>query len=130
MTGRQRLSARMARLERERRALEEKRRALEGRAAELVAREREARDAWERDALADPQGGDRWSEMCSYWIYVVAREGNAVTVMHAAPPCVFPQDAREETGSVGWFQSAWYGYHLHDRGNAVAGWRGKGKAEG
>lgn len=44
--------------------------------------------------MSDPQPGDWFQEMYSYWGYVVHRDGDNVVIMSASPPCTFPQDAR------------------------------------
>jgi hypothetical protein len=89
-------------------------------------------DAWERKtkaALADPQVGDRFQEMLSFWLYVVHREGDQVITMEAGAPCTFPDDARTWRGSVEEFQRRWLSEYsgkptvlLEDRGNDVSWW--------
>jgi len=101
-------------------------------------------DGIERDAkkltlqaLQDPQPGDRFHEMYSYWIYVVHRDGEEVWYCEANPPCSFPTDAKltkttvpkmfERFTTVGHLlhinpgkRSAWI--RLSERGNDVSGW--------
>src|SRR3990167_10687446 len=40
-----------------------------------------------RDPLADPQPGDRWHEMYSYWIHVIDRCGNMIWTRDYVGPC-------------------------------------------
>jgi hypothetical protein len=81
-------------------------------------------------AFDDPQVGDRFHEMLSYWVYVVARDGERITVMDAIPPCSLPKDGR----AIGYdtleaFRAAFryptnpgYWVRLADRGHDVSGW--------
>jgi hypothetical protein len=75
-----------------------------------------------QEAMADPQPGDRYTEMYNFWLYVVARDGNDLTVMHASPPCQFPEDAATETLTVVEFQKRFTFMDLVDRENSVEGW--------
>jgi hypothetical protein len=86
-------------------------------------------------AFADPQVGDRFHEQYSFWVYVVAREGDQVTTMEASPPCTFPDDARVWTGTVEELRKRFfcgsldYSVVLEDRGNNVGGWLDMMKGE-
>jgi hypothetical protein len=80
-------------------------------------------------AFDDPQVGDRFHEMYSFWVYVVAREGDQVTTMESGAPCTFPDDARVWIGTVEELKKRFaygtipgYGVILEDRGNNVGGW--------
>ena len=85
-------------------------------------------------ALRDPQPGDRFHEMYSYWVYVVRRDGNEVWYCEANPPCKFPQDAKLTKTTVEKMLKHFtndlntYGptpwVRLSDRGNDVKGWIG------
>ena len=44
------------------------------------------------EAFADPQPGDRFCEMFSFWLYVVARDKAMVTTIEAGVPGEFPKD--------------------------------------
>jgi len=87
-------------------------------------------------ALRDPQPGDRFHEMYSYFVYVVHREQDEVWYCEANPPCSFPEDAKlvkttvqkmldhfthvgRNIGIVG-KRTAWV--RLSERGNDVTGW--------
>lgn len=81
------------------------------------------------EAINDPQVGDRFHEMYSYWVYVVKVTKKFVWTMHASPPCEFPKDGKlikrkredfkkyYEYGSIA---GCWV--DLSDRGNDVKGW--------
>lgn len=84
-----------------------------------------------KQAFAAPQVGDRFHEMFSFWMFIVAIEGDEIIVMTATPPCTFPRDGRvERYPCVHAFRAAWsYSYDsakytvlLADRGNDVSGW--------
>jgi hypothetical protein len=104
----------------EKRAAEER---LDAKRAEI----RQAEGAIQAVAFRDPQPGDRWHEMLSFWLYVVDRDGDQVTVQYSGPPCTFPEDATEETVSLEEWRRRWYYMHLSERGNDVAGWKGKAR---
>lgn len=84
-------------------------------------------------AFADPQVGDRFHEMYSYWIYIVARVGKWVCIMEAHPPCTLPNDGKVSWSTVSEFQNRFayksipgYCVRLSDRGNNVHGWLEEG----
>jgi len=85
-------------------------------------------------AFDDPQVGDRFHEFLSYWIYVVARDGERITVMEAHAPCSLPDEGKvTEYATLKDFRYACsyktnpgYWVRLADRGNDVEGWQ-KGK---
>ncbi len=56
-------------------------------------------------ALADPQPGDLWNEMLSWWMYVVERDGERVVTMSASGPCTFPIDAKREEWTLAEFRN-------------------------
>ena len=72
----------------------------------VVVEEREghlsARDAMPTDEAADrakndPQPGDRWGEMASWWVHIDAREGQRVLTRAYVGPCtVTPKETKEE----------------------------------
>lgn len=81
------------------------------------------------EIMADPQPGDLFQEMYAFWCYVVARNGDQVTIMHASPPCTFPEDGTVETMSVPELRAKFAyesmpGYFVAGagRGHDVAGW--------
>ena len=45
---------------------------------------------WTDVAMRDPQVGDAFTEMMSYWVYVVAVDGDTVEWLDGNPPCTFP----------------------------------------
>ncbi|HEV8176911.1 MAG TPA: hypothetical protein VGP44_04415 [Gemmatimonadales bacterium] len=104
-------------------------RAAATRREEKRAEIRTIRDEIQAEALRDPQPGDRWHEMLSYWLYVVDREGDLVTVQYCGAPCTFPGDATEETLSVAEWREKSPGWvdALLDRGHDVTTWRGRAK---
>lgn len=80
------------------------------------------------EALGDPRPGDRYHEMYSFWLYVVAVDGDAVVTLEACALCTFPDDGKQKTQSrqefrdrmMGQFGSPWV--LLADRDNNVEGW--------
>lgn len=86
------------------------------------------------DAFDDPQPGDRFHEMYSWWVYVVARDGDNVSTLSAAAPCTFPDDGTLWTGSVQDLRERYsyasdpthqrlgYTVLLASRGDGVDGW--------
>lgn len=80
-------------------------------------------------AMADPQPGDRYHEMWSFWLYVVARNGDQVCTMEASAPCSFPRDGKIVWQATEEFRRRWaygsiegYTVMLADRWNDVSGW--------
>jgi hypothetical protein len=81
-------------------------------------------------AFQDPQVGDLFDEMCSYWIYIVARDGERVTTMESAAPCTFPKDGKvTEYATLEAFRKAFryptnsgYFVRLSSRSHDVSGW--------
>lgn len=82
-------------------------------------------------AFDDPQPGDRFHEMCSFWMYVVAVEPDGrVAVLTASPPCTLPRDGKlkihpsRDAYRAHWAYGSIPGYaiRLADRGNDVTGW--------
>lgn len=82
------------------------------------------------EAFAEPQVGDRFHEMYSFWMYVVHMDGEYVVAMEASPPCTVPDDGRlRRFASHDAFRAAYaygtipgYWVQLADRGNDVSGW--------
>ena len=86
------------------------------------------KEATER-ALADPQVGDRFHEMYSFWLYVIRRDGDIVTTMEVSPPATLPDDGKVRIQTVtelrerlAYGNIPGYWVRLRDRGNNVAGW--------
>jgi hypothetical protein len=82
------------------------------------------------EALKNPRVGDRFHEMYSFWMYVLAVTPETVTFITASPPCTFPDDGKIETLSRNEFVKK-FTYQsipgksymmLVDRGNDVEGW--------
>lgn len=44
------------------------------------------------DALLDPQIGDRFTELFSFWVYVVFRDASVVWYVEGNPPITFPEE--------------------------------------
>jgi hypothetical protein len=83
------------------------------------------------EAMADPQVGDRYTEMYAFWIYVVDVGEESVTTLEASPPCTVPDDGtlrvfatRDEFRSRYTYSDPTLGYwvKLADRGHDVTGW--------
>lgn len=87
------------------------------------------RDRLTEEHMSDPQIGDRFSEMCSFWVYIVYRNGQEVGYMEANPPCTFPDDGKFTLSTVREFKKR-FGYEsipgywvtFCDSGNNVDGW--------
>jgi len=88
------------------------------------------RDAATHDAVLNPRAGDRYHEMCSFWIYVLRVTPHEVTTMDAHPPCRLPRDGVVVTQTREEFRRrleydtmpGQYWLRLADRGNDVSGW--------
>lgn len=89
------------------------------------------RDWLTAQAFADPRPGDRFHEMFSFWMYVVAVEPDGrVAVLTASPPCSLPGDGKIEIYPTHDAYRAYWAYEsipgysisLGDRGNDVTGW--------
>lgn len=48
------------------------------------------------EAFANPRVGDRFHEMWSFWMYVVAINGDEVVTMTLCPPGELPRDGKVE----------------------------------
>ena len=81
------------------------------------------------EAVNNPQKGDRFSEMCSFWVIVLERKKDIVAVMEANPPCTLPKDGKIYYCTVKEFKkkyeydtipgSYWVSYYGND---SVDGW--------
>lgn len=81
------------------------------------------------EAMDDPQVGDRFAEMYSFWVYVVYRDEDCVVTMEGSPPTTFPDEGELRVYSVeemkerfGYKGGGDYWVRLVDRGNNVVGW--------
>jgi hypothetical protein len=79
--------------------------------------------------MDDPQVGDRFSEMYTFWMFVVGRVGDEVVTMEASAPCTFPKDGVvhqytlvEFRRRFGYEHIPGYWVSLVDRGKDVKGW--------
>ncbi len=79
--------------------------------------------------LRDPQPGDRFHEMYSFWVYVLGVTNGVVIYCEANPPCTLPNDAKLTVAtqaqflarfSYGAIPGSWISYA--DGGNDVSGW--------
>ena len=59
--------------------------------------------------MKDPQPGDRFHEMYSYYVHVVERNGDKVTIEEYFPPANIPTDAKIKTMTVKEFDQ-YYAY--------------------
>ncbi len=80
-------------------------------------------------AFRSPAVGDRFHEMYSFWVYVMAREGDVVTTIEASPPCTFPEDGKVRVQTLDEFRKRFaygsipgYWVRFCDSGNDVEGW--------
>lgn len=66
--------------------------------------------------FSDPQIGDRFHEMYSFWVHVVGRSGERIAVREYSPPCEVPQDGKLRLfDSIEQFKAA-YGYRSETDG--------------
>lgn len=81
------------------------------------------------EALENPRVGDRFTEMYSYWMFVLEVRNETVTFISASVPCSLPEDGIVETLSREDFvkkfsyavlPGAWVTLKNHDHN--VAGW--------
>ena len=91
---------------------------------------------WEKGKLAtkwafnNPKVGDRFQEMYSYWVYVVAVHNEWVGIMEASPPCELPEDGKVSFLTKEDFKEKYayggstpgYSVVFADHGNDVEGW--------
>lgn len=81
-------------------------------------------------AFEDPQSGDEFSEMFSFWMIVLAVRGGEVIVMEASPPCTLPDDGRvisfatrdDFRKKYAYGSIPGYFVNLNKRGLDVTGW--------
>jgi hypothetical protein len=105
-----------------------KRKELDIRAAGLAETLNRLLDERKKDAAADPQPGDLWTEMLSHYVYVIEREGDRVTCLHGSPPVEFPEGGQLWEGTAAEFGRAWGGDTLMSRNNDVSGWMDRWRA--
>ena len=95
---------------------------------------------WKEDtelAMRDPQPGDRFTEIYSFWVYVIGRDGDEITYMEASPPCTLPRDGAVKTSTLREFQDHFayggntpgYWITFVDSNNDVSGWKEAERAE-
>lgn len=91
---------------------------------------------WEKDTLKtkhafkNPKVGDRFQEMYSYWVYVVAVHNEWVGIMEASPPCELPKDGKVSFMTKEDFREKYayghgnpgYSIRFCDHDNDVKGW--------
>ncbi|MFA5558183.1 MAG: hypothetical protein WDA59_01805 [Methanofastidiosum sp.] len=85
------------------------------------------------EAFANPQIGDRFTEMYCFWMYVIARRDDKVITMEASSPCTFPDDGKMNVYSLEDFQKRFsygstsgYWVSFVDHNNNVEGWLEEG----
>lgn len=83
------------------------------------------------EAMEDPQVGDRFTEMYSFWVIVVHRAGEQVATLEGSPPITFPDEGMLRTYSLEKFRERFrystdsvkgYWVQLVDRGYDIEGW--------
>lgn len=82
------------------------------------------------EAFLDPQIGDRFEEMYTFWLFVVYRGNDTIATLEGSAPVTFPKEGKlrvyrsleefRERFSYDYFQGYWV--NLVDRGNDVTGW--------
>jgi len=80
-------------------------------------------------AMADPQPGDRFTEMYAFYVVVLRRDAGSVVFMEINPPCQLPHDGKVGKMHVEDFRRRFaygsipgYWVRLIDRGMDVSGW--------
>jgi hypothetical protein len=83
-------------------------------------------------AFAEPRVGDRYTEMYSFWLFVVDVRGGMIETLEGNSPCEFPQDGKRWIGPKEAFQERFaykspslegqYWLRLVDRDNDVSHW--------
>lgn len=90
------------------------------------------RKAATTEAFASPAVGDVYSEMYSYWVFVVAVDPSRIAVLEASGPCELPRDGKlrvfyshDDFRKVFTYKSRsnlGYWVMLDERGANVEGW--------
>lgn len=85
-------------------------------------------------AMADPQPGDRFTEMYAFYVVVLRRDGGSVVYMDIHPPCTVPADGKVGKMHVEEFRRRFkygsipgYWVRLIERGMDVSGWEEAGR---
>lgn len=69
--------------------------------------------------MENPQFGDRFHEMYSFWVHVIKRDGDKISVREYHPPCAVPVDGkRRDFESIEAFKTA-YAYSTPGLGYTV-----------
>ena len=91
-------------------------------------------DTKTQEAMKNPKVGDRFSEMFSFYVYVIGLDGNMITTLEASPPCEVPKDGEVKTSTLEQFRKRFAydsipGYWIRyvDGGHDVEGWADVGK---
>jgi len=91
-------------------------------------------DTKTQEAMKNPKVGDRFSEMFSFYVYVIGLDGNMITTLEASPPCEVPKDGEVKTSTLEQFRKRFAydsipGYWIRyvDGGHDVEGWAEEGK---
>ena len=86
-------------------------------------------------AMENPKVGDRFSEMFSFYVYVIGLDGNMITTMEGSPPCELPKDGEAKTMTLEQFRKRFaynsipgYWVRYVDGGHDVEGWATAGKS--
>jgi hypothetical protein len=79
------------------------------------------------EAINDPRVGDRFQEMYSFYLYVIAVNGNSVVTMEGSPPVTFPDEGKIKIQTKAEFKerlSSGSGFwvNLEGRNHDVTGW--------
>lgn len=81
------------------------------------------------EAIGNPQIGDHFTEMYSFHLFVIGRDGDTVITTEGSPPVTFPDEGKVRTQTVEEFKARLsYGsipgswVRLIERGADVEGW--------
>lgn len=82
-----------------------------------------------KEVMENPQVGDRFSEMFSFWVYVIERGKDHVVILEASAPCKLPEEGKITTYTLAEFKQRFSygsipGYWINyiDSNNDVEGW--------
>lgn len=86
--------------------------------------------------MQSPRPGDRFTEMYSFWLYILEVNGDEITYMEASAPCTLPKDGTVRTSSLDEFRERFsyqgidgYWITFVDHDNNVAGWKDAGRQQ-
>lgn len=80
-------------------------------------------------ALDSPRVGDRFTEMLSFWVYVIGIDGDTITTTEGSAPVIFPDEGKVRVQTKEEFKTRFLyktipgpWVRLDARGKDVKGW--------